>query len=111
MSKRVKSEDKERDRERDRDEREKERDRERDREKERPDKVSSFTPKDSASHKGSALNTKVQYTNKCISELDLSACQRCTPSYRLLPKHVMQIFCFFFSLVILFLLVLLLVGC
>ncbi|CAN6477714.1 unnamed protein product [Victoria cruziana] len=87
LSKRIKSEDKERDRERDRDEREKERDRERDREKERPEKVSSFTPKDSASHKGSLLNTKVQYTNKCISELDLSACQRCTPSYRLLPKH------------------------
>eukprot|EP00245_Coleochaete_scutata_P002928 TRINITY_DN14179_c0_g1_i2.p1 TRINITY_DN14179_c0_g1~~TRINITY_DN14179_c0_g1_i2.p1 ORF type:complete len:1452 (-),score=385.29 TRINITY_DN14179_c0_g1_i2:688-5043(-) len=32
------------------------------------------------------LVTKEKFSNKPVSELDLSNCERCTPSYRLLPK-------------------------
>lgn len=31
---------------------------------------------------------KEKYWGKSIQELDLSNCQRCTPSYRLLPEDV-----------------------
>ena len=31
---------------------------------------------------------KEKYMGKSIQELDLSDCQRCTPSYRLLPEDV-----------------------
>ncbi|KAM0834829.1 hypothetical protein ACQ4PT_063342 [Festuca glaucescens] len=64
-------------------------DRERDNEKpsengrERLDKVS----KDGTTHKAPAFSGKEKYLCKPISELDLSNCQRCTPSYRLLPKN------------------------
>ena len=82
--------DRERDREREKEEREKDRDRERDREKEREriDKSELYIAKDSSSHKVSLLPNKEKYMNKPISELDLSNCERCTPSYRLLPKNV-----------------------
>lgn len=33
----------------------------------------------------------MKYMNKPISELDLSACERCTPSYRRLPKNVISL--------------------
>lgn len=81
--------DRERDREREKEEREKDRDRERDREKEREriDKSTIYVAKDSSSHKVSLLPNKEKYMNKPISELDLSNCERCTPSYRLLPKN------------------------
>lgn len=81
--------DRERDRERVKDDREKDRDHERDREKERerPDKPTNYGAKDSSSHKVSLLSNKEKYMNKPISELDLSNCERCTPSYRLLPKN------------------------
>ncbi|KAG2625202.1 paired amphipathic helix protein Sin3-like 4 isoform X4 [Panicum virgatum] len=74
---------------------EKERDKEQgDPEKERykergkPEKASPFNSKEGASHKATAVPSKEKY-NLCkpISELDLSNCQRCTPSYRLLPKN------------------------
>ncbi|KAG2616960.1 hypothetical protein PVAP13_3NG177532 [Panicum virgatum] len=74
---------------------EKERDKEQgDPEKERykergkPEKASPFNSKEGASHKATAFPSKEKY-NLCkpISELDLSNCQRCTPSYRLLPKN------------------------
>ena len=32
--------------------------------------------------------TNKDYTSKSIQELDLSNCERCTPSYRLLPNDV-----------------------
>ncbi|XP_072965914.1 paired amphipathic helix protein Sin3-like 4 [Typha angustifolia] len=83
----VKLEDRERDREHERDEREREHERERDKERERVDKGAPFNSKEGTSHKAPLLSRNEKY-NLCkpISELDLSNCQRCTPSYRLLPK-------------------------
>ncbi|KAI3952206.1 hypothetical protein MKW98_005901 [Papaver atlanticum] len=72
----VKEEERNKERDHDRDDREKERDRER--ERKRVDR--------NAGHEASFLN-KDKYMAKPISELDLSNCQRCTPSYRLLPKN------------------------
>ena len=63
----TKSQDKDTDREREKTERL----RERDREKERLEKAAAS-----------------QKWAKPISELDLSNCEQCTPSYRLLPKNV-----------------------
>ena len=74
----VKTEGKERDKEHEREDRNRDRDREREKERERL--------KEGASQKPSI--TKDKYLSKPISELDLSNCQRCTPSYRLLPKNV-----------------------
>ncbi|KAK1606413.1 hypothetical protein QYE76_030086 [Lolium multiflorum] len=51
--------------------------------RERLEKVS----KDGTTHKATAFSGKEKYVCKPISELDLSNCQRCTPSYRLLPKN------------------------
>ncbi|XP_008787938.2 paired amphipathic helix protein Sin3-like 4 isoform X1 [Phoenix dactylifera] len=78
----VKLEDTDRDREHERDERE------RDHERERVDKGAAYNSKDMASQKTPFYSNKEKY-NLCkpISELDLSNCQRCTPSYRLLPKN------------------------
>ncbi|CAL4902486.1 unnamed protein product [Urochloa decumbens] len=61
---------------------------ERYKDREKPEKVSPFNSKEGASHKATAFPSKDKY-NLCkpISELDLSNCQRCTPSYRLLPKN------------------------
>lgn len=57
-------------------------------ERERLDKVSALNSKEATTHKATAFSTKEKYLCKPISELDLSNCQRCTPSYRLLPKNV-----------------------
>ncbi|XP_043704298.1 paired amphipathic helix protein Sin3-like 4 isoform X2 [Telopea speciosissima] len=70
----VKVED--RDKEREREDRERERDKERER-----------LDKNVASHKVPSYPNKEKFNHKPISELDLSNCQRCTPSYRLLPKN------------------------
>ncbi|XP_010255489.1 PREDICTED: paired amphipathic helix protein Sin3-like 4 isoform X2 [Nelumbo nucifera] len=78
----VKVEDKEKDRERERDDREKDRDRERERDKER-----ERHDKGVGGHKVPLYSNKEKFIAKPISELDLSNCQRCTPSYRLLPKN------------------------
>uniref|UniRef100_A0A1D1YVS6 Paired amphipathic helix protein Sin3-like 3 n=2 Tax=Anthurium amnicola TaxID=1678845 RepID=A0A1D1YVS6_9ARAE len=75
----VKVEDKEKEMERET-EREKDRDHDRERDKERE------RLKDSGVHRVSPLVKDKYNWTKPISELDLSACQRCTPSYRLLPK-------------------------
>ncbi|XP_024382732.1 paired amphipathic helix protein Sin3-like 4 isoform X2 [Physcomitrium patens] len=72
----------ERDGERERN-REKDKERERDRERERDVKPSQAAKE--GGHKVSS--NKDKYINKPISELDLSNCDRCTPSYRLLPKY------------------------
>lgn len=36
--------------------------------------------------------SKEKYMEKSIQELDLSECERCTPSYRLLPSDVLSFF-------------------
>ncbi|PON46541.1 Histone deacetylase interacting protein [Parasponia andersonii] len=82
----VKLEERDRDREHDRDDGIKERDRE-NRERDRNDKGSSYANKDVGSHKMSLFSSKDKYIGKPINELDLSNCERCTPSYRLLPKN------------------------
>ncbi|KAL2344258.1 hypothetical protein Fmac_005543 [Flemingia macrophylla] len=72
-----------RDRDRDRDDRMKERDREfRER-----DKSNATANKDALVPKMSLYASKDKYAAKPISELDLSNCEQCTPSYRLLPKN------------------------
>ncbi|XBI23267.1 hypothetical protein VPH35_048546 [Triticum aestivum] len=75
----IKTEDKERDKEHEREDRNRDRDKEREKERER------LHPKEGPSQKPSIVKEK--YLCKPISELDLSDCQRCTPSYRLLPKN------------------------
>ncbi|CAN6331721.1 unnamed protein product, partial [Urochloa humidicola] len=60
---------------------------ERFKEREKPEKISPFNSKEGASHKATAFPSKEKYNFKPISELDLSNCERCTPSYRLLPKN------------------------
>ncbi|KAJ4960471.1 hypothetical protein NE237_020381 [Protea cynaroides] len=74
LARSVKVED--RDKEREREDRERERDKERER-----------LDKNVASHKVPSYPNKEKFNHKPISELDLSNCQRCTPSYRLLPKN------------------------
>ncbi|KAF8399358.1 hypothetical protein HHK36_015223 [Tetracentron sinense] len=63
------------------------RDKDRDRERERLDKNVPFGNKDIAGHKVPLFSNKEKYAAKPIQELDLTNCQRCTPSYRLLPKN------------------------
>ncbi|KAJ8457998.1 hypothetical protein OPV22_030924 [Ensete ventricosum] len=83
----IKIEDRDRERERDMDE-QKDCERERNNEKERVDKGALYNSKEGASHKATFFSNKEKYNLwKPISELDLSNCQRCTPSYRLLPKN------------------------
>ncbi|KAA8533070.1 hypothetical protein F0562_033397 [Nyssa sinensis] len=85
LPKSAKVEDKDRDRDHERDDRDKDKDRE-NRERDRPDKGVGFNTKDVAGHKMSLFSSKDKYLAKPIQELDLSNCERCTPSYRLLPK-------------------------
>ncbi|KAL5552983.1 hypothetical protein UlMin_040384 [Ulmus minor] len=82
----VKLEDKDRDRDRERDDLIKDRDRE-NRDRDRSDKGASYGSKDVGGHKMSIFSSKDKYFGKPINELDLSNCERCTPSYRLLPKN------------------------
>ncbi|KAK7386922.1 hypothetical protein VNO78_27297 [Psophocarpus tetragonolobus] len=72
-----------RDRDRDRDDGMKERDREY---RER-DRFNAAANKDVSVPKMSLYTSKDKYASKPISELDLSNCEQCTPSYRLLPKN------------------------
>ncbi|XWS34893.1 hypothetical protein CRYUN_Cryun21dG0076100 [Craigia yunnanensis] len=81
----VKTEDRDRDRDREKDDGVKDRDPET-RERDRLDK-SSFGNKDAGCHKISLFSSKDKYMGKPINELDLSNCERCTPSYRLLPNN------------------------
>jgi paired amphipathic helix protein Sin3a len=62
---------------------------ERYKESKKSERVLTFNSKEGAAHEASTFPSKEKY-NLCkpISELDLSNCQRCTPSYRLLPKNV-----------------------
>ncbi|KAK8964060.1 Paired amphipathic helix protein Sin3-like 4 [Platanthera guangdongensis] len=77
-----------RERERERDDRDRDSERERDKDRERFDKGSHYVLKDAANHKVPLVLNKEKFNlHKPISELDLSNCQRCSPSYRLLPKN------------------------
>ncbi|CAK9308573.1 unnamed protein product [Citrullus colocynthis] len=51
------------------------------------EKSVAFGHNDVGSHKMSLFSSKDKYFAKPINELDLSNCERCTPSYRLLPKN------------------------
>lgn len=75
------------DRDRERDDRDKEIDHE-NRERDRLDKSVAFGNKDSNAQKMTLFSNKDKYMAKPIQELDLSNCERCSPSYRLLPKNV-----------------------
>lgn len=86
LPKSVKIEDRDRDRDRERVDGVKDRDRE-NRERDRLDKNVAFGNKDVGNHKMSIFPSKDKYLAKPINELDLSNCERCTPSYRLLPKN------------------------
>lgn len=75
--------DREREKERGREEERSEHGRDVEKEKERDRHLTRDLP----SHKGSlASSNREKYMTKPISELDLSSCEQCTPSYRLLPK-------------------------
>ncbi|CAM6112569.1 unnamed protein product [Calypogeia fissa] len=63
-----------------------EQDQQEQRERERDSRVGFAAQKEVPSQKASSLLNKEKYSNKPISELDLSNWERCTPSYRLLPK-------------------------
>lgn len=87
-----------RDRDRDRDDGMKERDREfRER-----DKSTAIANKDVLGSKMSLYPSKEKYLSKPINELDLSNCDQCTPSYRLLPKNVYLFYLFMSSYFLLF---------
>lgn len=83
-SKSVRAEDRERgeigreDRDRDRESRE----------RDRTDRSGIYGNKEVANLRMSSNSNKDKYIGKPIQELDLSNCERCTPSYRLLPKNV-----------------------
>lgn len=78
----MKLEDKDRDHDRD------ERVKERDREYRERDKSTAIANRDVSAPRMSLYASKDKYVGKPINELDLSNCEQCTPSYRLLPKNV-----------------------
>ena len=85
----VQVEDRDRDRDRDREKEDISKDRDREnRERDRLEKNTTFGSKDIVGHRMSVFSSKDKYLAKPINELDLSNCERCTPSYRLLPKNV-----------------------
>lgn len=87
----VEVEDRDRDRDRERDDKEKDRE---NRERDRADRILASNGKDISGHRMSLYSSKDKYMAKPIQELDLSNCERCTPSYRLLPKNVSIFFVF-----------------
>ena len=69
------------------------RDRDREsRERDRTDRSALYGNKEVANLRMSLNSNKDKYIGKPIQELDLSNCERCTPSYRLLPKNVGRYF-------------------
>ncbi|KNA15721.1 hypothetical protein SOVF_095600 isoform A [Spinacia oleracea] len=84
QSKSVKTEDRERDRDMVRDDRDRDRE---SRERDRTDRGVIYGNKEVANLRLSSNSNKDKYIGKPIQELDLSNCERCTPSYRLLPKN------------------------
>jgi paired amphipathic helix protein Sin3a len=65
---------------------------ERDREFRERDKSTTISNKDVSGSKMSLYPSKDKYLSKPINELDLSNCEQCTPSYRLLPKNVFLLY-------------------
>ncbi|XP_073054342.1 paired amphipathic helix protein Sin3-like 3 isoform X2 [Primulina eburnea] len=57
------------------------------RESERYDRGIAFNPKDVSGHRMSLYASKDKLMAKSIHELDLTDCESCTPSYRLLPQN------------------------
>ncbi|XP_009765634.1 paired amphipathic helix protein Sin3-like 3 isoform X1 [Nicotiana sylvestris] len=57
------------------------------RERDRPDRSVAYGSKDIQGQKMSLYPSKDKYAAKPIHELDLSNCESCSPSYRLLPKN------------------------
>eukprot|EP00236_Picocystis_salinarum_P001248 CAMPEP_0183833256 /NCGR_PEP_ID=MMETSP0807_2-20130328/5948_1 /TAXON_ID=88271 /ORGANISM="Picocystis salinarum, Strain CCMP1897" /LENGTH=1064 /DNA_ID=CAMNT_0026079157 /DNA_START=49 /DNA_END=3243 /DNA_ORIENTATION=+ len=55
------------------------------------EKAGKMTPKDIAKMK--AISVREKYLSRPIGELDLSQCERCTPSYRLLPRDYPRLLC------------------
>ncbi|KAK4402875.1 Paired amphipathic helix protein Sin3-like 2 [Sesamum angolense] len=70
----------------DREDREKNKDHD-NRERERHDRGLAFSNKDVLGQKMSSYASKEKFMWKSIQDLDLSNCERCTPSYRLLPQN------------------------
>ncbi|XP_052725221.1 paired amphipathic helix protein Sin3-like 4 isoform X2 [Vigna angularis] len=85
--KQMKGEERERERDRDRDRYRDDGMKERDREFRERDKSTVIANKDVLGSKMSLYPSKDKYLSKPINELDLSNCDQCTPSYRLLPKN------------------------
>ncbi|XP_074274489.1 paired amphipathic helix protein Sin3-like 3 isoform X2 [Silene latifolia] len=83
-SKYVKTEDRERDRDLGREDRDRDHDY---MERDRTERSSPYVSKEVANLRISSNSNKDKYIGKPIQELDLSNCERCTPSYRLLPKN------------------------
>ncbi|KAK7252329.1 hypothetical protein RIF29_36192 [Crotalaria pallida] len=77
----------ERDRDRDRDRYRDDGVKERDRECREREKSTAIANKDVSGPRMSLYPSKDKYLSKPINELDLSNCEQCTPSYRLLPKN------------------------
>ncbi|CAK9187193.1 unnamed protein product [Ilex paraguariensis] len=82
LPKSVKLEDRGRNRDHEREDRDKDHD---DRERNRSDR--GFGSKDIVGQKMPLYSSKDKYMAKPIQELDLSNCESCTPSYRLLPDN------------------------
>lgn len=57
------------------------------RERDRPDRAAAYGSRDIQGQKMSLYPSKDKYAAKPIHELDLSNCDSCSPSYRLLPKN------------------------
>ncbi|KAK4715701.1 hypothetical protein R3W88_014039 [Solanum pinnatisectum] len=56
-------------------------------ERDRPERPVAYATRDAQGHKMSLYTSKDKYAAKPIHELDLSNCDSCSPSYRLLPKN------------------------
>ncbi|CAI9092801.1 OLC1v1028134C1 [Oldenlandia corymbosa var. corymbosa] len=83
VSRSMKVEDRERDQEWDREDRDKDHI---NKERDRSDRGLAFSYKDTVGQRVSSYPSKDKLWAKPIQELDLSNCESCTPSYRLLPK-------------------------
>lgn len=63
------------------------------RERDRYDRGLPINTKDLPAQRMSSYASKEKFLLKPIQELDLSNCESCTPSYRLLPENVGSLIC------------------
>ncbi|KAL2543109.1 Paired amphipathic helix protein Sin3-like 4 [Abeliophyllum distichum] len=82
----LKMEDREREQEQERERDGKDKNKERDNRRDRFDRVVPVSSKDVAGQKMALYASRDKYIAKPIQELDLSNCERCSPSYRRLPE-------------------------